>query len=112
MKNGPMSSERLLVSLNCEHCGGSNLHQEQVEIYRGESPEDSPILQRTVCDRLGNVHTDKVPRVNSRNPSPRRDGVRMVFSCEQCGGFTNLLIAQRKGVEYLQTCRDGERLST
>ena len=109
MKNGNLSSDMLLVGLNCEHCGGENLHQEQVEIYRGESPEDSVLLQRTICDKHHHVHTDTIRRSNSRNPSPRRDGVRIVFSCETCGGFTNLLVSQRKGVEYLQSCKDGER---
>lgn len=109
MKNGQLSSELNEVSLNCEHCGNEWLHQEQVEIYRG--PEDWHHT-RVICDKHDNVtKEDHKPRNNSRNPSPRRDGVRIVFSCEQCGGFTNLLVFQHKGKEYLQTCKDGERLA-
>lgn len=99
------------VSVGCAHCSGGMLHQEQVEIYRVED-EDSPVQKRVVCDRSNNVLIDKnAPRSHSRNPSPRRDGVRIVFNCENCGGFTNLLIFQHKGRELLQICKDGELLN-
>ena len=93
------------VGLLCPGCGCSNLHHDQVDVYARDS-EDSPTgYHATVTAgaglRLLNNMTD--------NPSSRRDGLRVLFWCEQCPALSELTIVQHKGTTYLATRVTGER---
>lgn len=88
--------------LACPHCGGDYLHHDCVQIFEtGETIHGS--LHVTVrggdrpsnCKRSPSVVIDHDVR---GNPSERRQGLRIEFWCEECGGSRcELVIAQRKG---------------
>jgi hypothetical protein len=66
-----------------------------VHVIVYERREDEPKVLRTVVSRGGGVRVDYV--VDNDNPSSRRHGVAIVFSCEHCDGGPELVIAQHKG---------------
>jgi len=85
--------------LTCPRCGLNCLHQDVVEIFNRD--EDSELGFHITVD-LNAVAMDQDL---SGNPSPRRQGMRIVFACEQCdqdGGSCvprplSLCISQHKG---------------
>ena len=82
-------------TLKCPSCGLHCLHHEKVEIFeRGEDEEMG--LHVTVENRV--VKTD----INiSNNPSLRRHGLKICFSCEGCKAKPVLSISQHKGSSYV-----------
>jgi hypothetical protein len=81
-------------TLTCPHCAGGYLHQRQVNVY--ERREDARLTVRTQVTRSGaNVMT--VPSAGSGNPSDRRQGVSIVFWCENCHRQPELTFEQHKG---------------
>ena len=84
--------------LRCPRCGGQYLHHLGVTVF--DRAEDAPALVRTTV-ASGTTKTDAVPNAGSGNPSSRRDGLAILFSCESCGGTLadpiELVIAQHKG---------------
>ena len=83
--------------LLCPRCGGSHLHQGEVVVYSRD--EDAAQVRRTVVTPLVTKVTIDPGR---GNPSSRRDGLTISFSCEGCGGDGDgrellLTIAQHKG---------------
>lgn len=85
--------------LACPKCGGDNLHHNSVAVY--ERDEDNLI---TTVAELGNnqVHIHQKPSILSGNPSPRRDGVVIGFSCENCDISFELAIIQHKGTTFFE----------
>jgi hypothetical protein len=84
--------------LLCPRCGSEYLcHTGAVFFNRGEDGES---VVRIEVDGP-KVGTSVVPSANSGNPSSRRHGMTIQFSCEQCSGPGDLLdlnIGQHKGV--------------
>lgn len=84
-------------TLTCPRCGGSYLHHRSGVFYeRGE--DDESTVKITVGDFESNMVV--VPSKSSGNPSRRRDGFVMRFSCESCSKSEpdlELSIAQHKG---------------
>ena len=80
--------------LHCPHCGGSYLHHESVTVYSRREDADQTHETR-VADRL--TECGIVPSKLSANPSSRRDGVSITFSCEGCPTRLELTLAQHKG---------------
>jgi hypothetical protein len=84
--------------LRCPRCAGPNLHHLGVTVF--DRAEDAPVVIRTLVEG-GKSKTDVVPNGDSGNPSSRRDGLAILFSCEGCGGDLadpiELMIAQHKG---------------
>lgn len=80
--------------LDCPHCGQANMHHRGVVMYDRE--EDAEITMRTRIVR-GMVQSVPVPSAGSGNPSDRRDGLAILFECEQCGRLSELTFAQHKG---------------
>lgn len=75
----------------CPHCGGVYLHHYRVETF--ERKEDAKKGLHVI------VSGDKI-RVNEsmkKNPSPRRQGVRILFYCEDCPWISAITIIQYKG---------------
>jgi hypothetical protein len=66
---------------DCPRCGGSNLHQRAVTIFSRE--EDDDVVRRiyVVGDEMVSELTDND---TSGNPSSRRQGLTLHFSCEAC----------------------------
>lgn len=91
------------IDLICPQCGGSDLHHNTITIYERLRGEDDP---NTLVTNVNNG-----PRVslkfNPNNPSDRRDGLGITFTCESCeslnnGGIMELTIAQHKGTTYFK----------
>jgi hypothetical protein len=84
--------------LICPSCGGGCLHHEAVDIF--ERAEDAAfVLHTTASDTV----TTKVEAADaSENPSPRRNGLFITFSCEECSATPILDLRQHKGVTYLR----------
>jgi hypothetical protein len=83
--------------LLCPKCGNNNLHQFKVETFA--RVEDSAkgihvIVEGTDIMKLDNDM--------SGNPSARRDGVSIHFSCESCPQVSVLTVVQHKGTTYLE----------
>ena len=88
--------------LHCPSCGCDNLHQEAVKIY--DRSEDGKYCRLTVVD--GEDVSSKIKK-GLKNPSPRRQGLMIGFTCERChDGFKWLAIIQHKGSTYLRWLKD------
>lgn len=92
-------------ALACPGCGSTNLHHHRVDVYRRNREDDNQGLRASVYS-VGSVI---VGNNMDGNPSERRDGVRMHFTCEMCPALSELTIVQHKGTTYLQTTVVGSR---
>lgn len=86
--------------LNCACGRHGNLHHGNVTIFkRGEDGDTT-----TVIAQNGNTaQSSDFPSDDTCNPSPRRSGMLIEFSCEQCPGKNlQLAIFQHKGNTYVE----------
>lgn len=86
-------------ALLCPRCGGSNLHHDTVAIFnRGEDEEQ--VRQTTVTASATVVEITE----GKDNPSERRSGIAIQFSCETCEdkATMEMTIAQHKGTTFLR----------
>ena len=83
-------------ALKCPNCNEPNLHHERVEVFeRGEDAEKG--VHVTV--QAGKAIFDLDMK---ENPSSRRNGISIFFSCEHCDSISVYEITQHKGVTYLE----------
>ena len=83
--------EGLGSELKCPSCGNNYLHHEKVEVFeRSEDAEKG--LHVKVENSVVTTDTSL-----SGNPSIRRDGLTIEFSCEGCKARPVLSISQHKG---------------
>ncbi len=83
--------EGLGGELKCPSCGGNYLHHEKVEIFeRFEDAEKG--LHVKIENSVATTDTNL-----EGNPSARRDGITIEFSCESCKARPELSILQHKG---------------
>ena len=82
--------------LCCPTCRGTYLHHMDVTVYV-RPVEDGP-------DHRIHVYPDGTHAKwdGGRNPSDRRGGVGVYFSCEECGAFLQLTLAQHKGETFVR----------
>ena len=80
--------------LHCPDCGSSYLHHGAVTVYSRKEDNDHT-LETRVADRV--AESGIVPSKLSSNPSSRRDGISIAFSCEMCPARLELTFAQHKG---------------
>ena len=78
-------------------CGSNNLHQESVKVFWRESEDSS---QGTFFESKGNYFNKHINP--NDNPSNRRDGLLIRFSCECCSSEPELAIYQHKGTTYVE----------
>jgi hypothetical protein len=78
------------VMLKCPRCGTDEgyLHHGGVTVYSRE--EDGPVTVTTINGGAA-----------GENPSARRDGIAIRFTCELCPAELELTIAQHKGHTHL-----------
>lgn len=82
-------------TLLCPSCGGNYLHQRRVEVF--ERGEDSNIgLHVTVANMKMEVDNEL-----HDNPSARRHGLKIIFSCETCKAEPVMTVAQHKGQTFV-----------
>jgi hypothetical protein len=80
--------------LLCPRCGADYLHHNRVTTY--DRSEDAPqVIETTFAGGKVSIDTSSA---GLDNPSKRRDGLIIEFSCEICGEAPiQLYIAQHKG---------------
>ena len=89
------------ADLECPSCKGNNLHHEKVEIF--ERGEDQPTgLHVSVENGKSITDTDL-----TGNPSNRRHGLSIHFSCEHCEAKPVLTVVQHKGSTYVNFAANG-----
>jgi hypothetical protein len=85
-------------ALQCPHCGGMHLHQVRTMVFERE--EDAPRTIVSDVTRSGtNVAT--VPSDLADNPSSRRQGLAIQFTCEECPARPELTFQQHKRTTYV-----------
>ena len=78
----------------CPRCGFFYLHQEAVEVWNREEDKDVEGIRIT--------EGGQVAKATGDNPSDRRSGVSIAFSCEGCPGDVELVIYQHKGQTFIE----------
>ena len=81
--------------IKCPSCHeGNGLHHSAVEVFQRPEDADEPsvIVHGDGSTSEGDGH---------RNPSGRRNGIRITLICEHCGPCGFLCIAQDKGEEHI-----------
>jgi hypothetical protein len=88
--------------LKCPQCGDSWMHQMCVDVFSRAEDSENPTHVRTKGDSVS------IDRDNEDNPSSRRSGIRIGFSCELCDQTRDgpeigawLCIVQHKGNERI-----------
>lgn len=78
-------------TLKCPHCGSDYLHQETVAVFNRPEEDSTVGLAMTITGQTVQ------PASMQENPSPRRNGLSIDFSCETCSTDSTLNIWQHKG---------------
>jgi hypothetical protein len=89
----PESGEGLF----CPKCGSYYLHHNVVKVYSREGGEDG---LSTMISVDGDV-VEQIPNATD-NPSNRRNGIAIGFTCENCDLNAELTIVQHKGVTHVE----------
>lgn len=87
-------------AIECPKCSEafSALHHETVKVFNRDSEDDISGVYTEIRDTK--VETRR--NLPAGNPSSRRNGVAINFSCEQCGSNVgNLCIGQHKGSTFM-----------
>lgn len=97
------------LTLLCPRCLGNNLHHDTVTVFgRNEDAETVTVTTVGSNPRLDIV---EMPNRLSGNPSSRRDGLAIRFTCENCdqpdedeveGDGIELTVTQHKGCTILK----------
>jgi hypothetical protein len=77
--------------LECPYCGGNHLRHGKVEIFERAEDQDAG-LHFSVVDSTYAIDNDL-----TKNPSSRRHGLSIHFTCEHCDATPVLNLAQHKG---------------
>lgn len=87
------------AELLCPRCGESNLHHHTITVF-DRNEDAAEVLRTTVAYKK--TTSEVVADKGSGNPSNRRDGLTISFSCEHCEESTFLLsVYQHKGSTYM-----------
>lgn len=86
------------TTILCPNCGNQNLHHENVEVLERNREDDRYGIHVFVDGEKVLVDSD----ASTRNPSRRRDGIRISFWCEHCPFPSSLLIYQHKGETFIR----------
>ncbi len=84
MQNLPVRTEDFGIHnvLHCPRCNDIYLHHEAVEVYERHG-EDGPSTRIALEGMTPLIDPPNAVRLGE-NPSDRRNGIRIVFSCEYC----------------------------
>jgi hypothetical protein len=87
--------------VHCEGCGHDCTHHGRVEVYN-RTQEDAPIGLAITIDGQSTMERRGTSGADG-NPSSRRNGLRIVLSCEDCEAVTALEIVQHKGGTFISS---------
>jgi hypothetical protein len=82
--------------LKCPSCDWNNLHHVSVEIFEREEDASAGVHVQVEGKRVW-VDADLTD-----NPSARRDGMLIRFTCETCNATPTLQMLQHKGSTYME----------
>lgn len=82
--------------LCCPCCGFKYIHHTRTNIYERNKEDDERGLHLDVIGSSAQVSTEMY-----NNPSCRRDGIIISFSCENCFKGSELRIYQHKGNTFI-----------
>lgn len=82
--------------LVCPGCGNQFLHHGAINVFT-RANEDAPTVLVTKVYASGHASEHAEMSCASRNPSARRDGLAIEFTCETCPVISELTISQHKG---------------
>jgi len=86
-------------TLLCPCCGGCYLHHGAVCTFTRHQDADTGIAFRINAGTDGSIcHSTQL----NGNPSSRRDGITIEFTCEDCDNTSTLGIAQHKGLTLME----------
>jgi hypothetical protein len=106
MNRLPVFLEDNLI-LRCPHCDGIYLHQRKVQtFFRSEDEDQTKVSLHSFDEDITTVMTNDL----SLNPSYRRHGLRISFTCENCTtpeghslpDIGDLCIYQHKGQTFVE----------
>lgn len=83
-------------TLICPSCGEPFVSHRMIEVFEREE-DDAKGLHVTIGHNTFMTDTDL-----AGNPSPRRNGFRIVFECEMCWSEHELVICQHKGRTFVE----------
>ena len=89
--------------LECPACGNANLHHGEVTVFTRR--EDAEKVLVTIANGTYGQTTTAVTN-GKGNPSSRRDGLTIQFTCEHCNVEPVLTIAQHKGATFIEWQRE------
>lgn len=99
----------MALLIECPRCHCHDTHLIKVYVHARDRGEDATTGILTECDIgcEGGKQPSTVVRYSDMktNPSPRRDGIELALSCEQCdedGEFFVATLYQHKGGMYLE----------
>lgn len=96
--NPAMTDPAYYGQLKCV-CGGDYLHQGNATIFnRSEDAKTTTVLAQDD----NTVQVSEFPSTDTCNPSPRRHGLILDFTCEDCGPGKRLAIFQHKGCTFME----------
>lgn len=78
--------------VKCRHCNDDVLHHVAVDIHERVC-EDAYTISRRAYGGAAST---------TANPSPRRDGVVILFWCESCHGLTEMRVYQHHGQTVIE----------
>jgi hypothetical protein len=84
--------------LCCPECDSEFIHQGEVVVY--DRAEDEEVTRVTYVHG-GCIISDREESATDDNPSARRHGMAVNFSCEECYARSQLTIAQHKGKTFI-----------
>lgn len=97
--------------IHCASCGEANTHQEGfIWFQRAEDASQGLAVFVTSSGDHRSIPYNDGP--DSPNPSSRRHGSIVVFSCEHCDVLTGVHFAQHKGVTIVETKKVEESMTS
>lgn len=82
-------------NVSCAHCGEDYIHQNGLIWFQRGEDDGKGDAYYVEWGRAGKLTFDNA---FSANPSRRRHGMLVTFSCELCGGSTSVVFSQHKGI--------------
>ena len=90
--------------LQCPHCKHDKIHQIETQLYcREEEKDEVLVLVGMYTGMISQAKASQTNRsISIANPSVRRQGMRVIFKCEGCDEYPQLVLHQHKGDSTLQ----------
>ncbi len=81
--------------LACPNCGDEYLHHHSIEVYHRDKEGSDSGLMTEISAGATTVTTNM-----DGNPSKRRDGIIINFSCETCDYKSKIVIVEKEGQAF------------